>query len=468
MLHGVDVHARYQAGLQASTLAGVDFVITKATGGTGLVVDGWLGMLSGAKLTGVYHYAREKGYQGPAAQEAEHFISEARKAPADAMLILDWEEATNTNLGDTAWVEEWCQIVEKALGRRPVIYTGNQVLKQNPGWWDWSNAHDYFLWYARYPSSKPVGWQNYSLPAVPNWPDAKICMWQYSSAGGVPGCPGALDLNIFYGDAADWRALAAHTQKEESMTAEQTRQAVIATGRSLLNSAVYSNAWVGATLAQFKARRAGDCSDFTCAVFQPHGYKLPGMSWQQASSGTEVARWSGPRGGGIAAFNAIKAKLRPADIVCMALQGSTGISHVNLNVDGTTALDHGGPGRGPRVLRYDDRWLLGDATQWIVRRIIPDDKPGTATETATIDDLEEVIGEMKATHVIFERNGAIGIANVLAGTYQMMKTTEQFKDRVTVLKQAGAKVVEWRHLRPNPNVSKPNAVDNLDAWGQKI
>ena len=34
MLHGVDVHARYQAGLRASTLAGVDFVITKATGGT--------------------------------------------------------------------------------------------------------------------------------------------------------------------------------------------------------------------------------------------------------------------------------------------------------------------------------------------------------------------------------------------------------------------------------------------------
>ena len=139
---------------------------------------------------------------------------------------------------------------------------------------------------------------------------------------------------------------------------------------------------------------------------------------------------------------------------------------MNLNVDGTTALDHGGPGSGPRVLRYDDRWLLGDATQWIVRRIIPDDKPGTTT--TPLDDLEEVIGEMKATHVIFERNGAIGIANVLAGTYQMMKTAEQFKDRVTVLKQAGAKVVEWRYLRQNPDVSKPNVVDNLDAWGQKI
>ena len=33
MLHGVDVHARYQAGLVASALPDVDFVITKATGG---------------------------------------------------------------------------------------------------------------------------------------------------------------------------------------------------------------------------------------------------------------------------------------------------------------------------------------------------------------------------------------------------------------------------------------------------
>ena len=39
MLHVVDIHARYQAGLVASALAGVDFVITKATGGTSLVID---------------------------------------------------------------------------------------------------------------------------------------------------------------------------------------------------------------------------------------------------------------------------------------------------------------------------------------------------------------------------------------------------------------------------------------------
>ena len=463
MLHGVDVHARYQAGLQASTLAGVDFVITKATGGTSLVIDGWQAMLGGAELSGVYHYAREKGRAGTAAEEAANFIVQANKVP-DAVLFLDWEEPTSA-LGDASWVLEWMRLVEEGTGRRPVFYTYHAVLKAHPDPAQ-IQAAGYLLWYARYPYSAAVGWKDYEAPTAPIW--GKPLMWQYSSAGGIAGYAGALDLNIFYGDAADWRSIASPTEEDKSMTAEADRQAVIATGRSLLNSAVYSNAWIGATYALFKSRRAGDCSDFTAAVFEPHGYSLPGMSWQQASAGTEVARWSGARGGGIAAFNAIKSKLRPADIVCMSLQGSTGISHVNLNVDGTTALDHGGPGSGPRLLRYDDRWLLGDATRWIVRRIIPDDKPGTATETATIDDLEEVIGEMKATHVIFERNGAIGIANVLAGTYQMMKTTEQFKDRVTVLKQAGAKVVEWRHLRPNPDVSKPNAVDNLDAWGQKI
>ena len=126
--------------------------------------------------------------------------------------------------------------------------------------------------------------------------------------------------------------------------------------------------------------------------------------------------------------------------------------------------------RGPRVLRYDDRWLLGDATQWIVRRIIPDDKPGTATETATtqLDDLEEVIDEMKATHVIFNSGKSIGIANILAGTYQIMKNTQEFKDRVTYLKRTGAKVVEWKYLRQGDLAGKSNVVLNVGAMGRKI
>ena len=150
-LFGVDVHAKYQKGLQANKLPNVDFVITKCTGGKGLVIDGWEKMLNGSTLTGVYHYAREKGTQGTAKEEAANFISQAKKAPEDAMLVLDWEESTDNNLGDTDWVLVWCLTVEKALGRKPVIYTGNNVLKSYSAWWDWSNKYDYYLWYARYP-----------------------------------------------------------------------------------------------------------------------------------------------------------------------------------------------------------------------------------------------------------------------------------------------------------------------------
>ena len=214
-LLGVDVHARYQKGLQASKLPHVDFVITKCTGGNGFVIDGWETMLAGAELTGVYHYAREKGYQGTAKAEAEHFISEARKAPSDSMLVLDWEESSNTNLGDTDWVLEWCQIVEKALGRKPVIYTGNNVLLSYPQWWDWSNKYKYYLWYARYPYTKAVGWVDWDFPTVPNWPDEYVAIWQYSSAGGIDGWAGALDLNIFYGDKTKWKTVVGSTTVTE-------------------------------------------------------------------------------------------------------------------------------------------------------------------------------------------------------------------------------------------------------------
>ena len=228
-LFGVDVHAKYQKGLQANKLPNVDFVITKCTGGKGLVIGGWEKMLNGSTLTGVYHYAREKGTQGTAKEEAANFIAQAKKAPKDAMLVLDWEESTNTNLGNTDWVLEWCQLVEKSLKRKPVIYMGHSTLKKFSAWWDWSNKYGYYLWYARYPYSTKVGWKSYDFPIVPNWPDAKVAMWQYSEAGGIPGWSGGLDLNIFYGDKDKWKKVVGYTAKketEENLVSRRPAQAV--------------------------------------------------------------------------------------------------------------------------------------------------------------------------------------------------------------------------------------------------
>ena len=159
------------------------------------------------------------------------------------------------------------------------------------------------------------------------------------------------------------------------LTASQVRQAVIATGRSLLGRAAYSNAFYGATLAQIVARGAGDCSDFTQAIYGAHGVVLGAMSYEQASDGVRVARWTGQRGYGIAAFNQIRHLLEPADLIVMSLDHlrPTTISHVQANIDGWNALDHGA-GIGPKIVSITGRWLIGDATIWEVRRVIPDDE----------------------------------------------------------------------------------------------
>ena len=159
------------------------------------------------------------------------------------------------------------------------------------------------------------------------------------------------------------------------VTAGQVRQAVVATGRSLLGLASYSNAWYGATLSQFIARGAGDCSDFTQAIYGAHGIQLGAMSYEQSDDGVRIARWSGPRGQGVAAFNQIRHLLEPADLIVMSLdhRRPSTISHVQANIDGWNALDHGN-GIGPKIVSITGRWLIGDATIWEVRRVIPDDE----------------------------------------------------------------------------------------------
>ena len=251
------------------------------------------------------------------------------------------------------------------------------------------------------------------------------------------------------------------------MTAETDRPAVIATGRSLKGMCTYSNAWVGATLAQIKARKSGDCSDYTQAILGAHGYHVGAMSYQQALNGTEVASYRGPASGSIAAFNRIKNKIKTADIICMAIDSTRPgkVSHVEIFTETIPITLGHGSGIGPKEQDVRASWLLGKATFWTVRRIIPDDKPKTTTSTITaLTDIEEVVAEMKATHVIFQKGSAIYIANVLAGTYQKMATPDKFKRRVRALKYAGAKCVEWKYLvGGNSNIPSSPTVFGIEV-----
>lgn len=216
-------------------------------------------------------------------------------------------------------------------------------------------------------------------------------------------------------------------------TAKETRASVIKEMRSLKGTLAYRNDWVGPSLAQTKARKAGDCSDLTHAVFGQYGYKLGGMSRDQAKDGTSVAKWSGKRGGGVTAFNKIYKKVRQADIIVMDLTGGGYPTHVEtITADKSgNSIGHGW-GTGPKEQNLGVSWLLPKAYSWEVRRIIPDDKKTTTTKKkSTVTQAQKInyiYGRFKKVEAINKRLKRID--NLDARQKRMEKTLNQIAKKV--------------------------------------
>jgi hypothetical protein len=87
-----------------------------------------------------------------------------------------------------------------------------------------------------------------------------------------------------------------------------------------------------------------------------------------------------------------------------------------------------------------------------------------ATTLQPTEFLESVITNMKATHIIFQYNNGLCIANILAGTYSLQTTPKNFTEHVMVLKRAGAKIAEWKTMA----ASKSNIVANPAAFGVRV
>ena len=75
-MNGIDISS-WQTGINLNAVP-CDFVIVKATGGTGYVNPDYTRAMkqamSAGRKVGVYHYAREKGCKGSAAAEADFFV----------------------------------------------------------------------------------------------------------------------------------------------------------------------------------------------------------------------------------------------------------------------------------------------------------------------------------------------------------------------------------------------------------
>lgn len=192
MLKGIDISS-HQGDIDLSVLGGVDFVIVKATEGTGYVNPYCDSKYQQArnlgKCVGFYHFA---GTQGATA-EAEYFCDNCSGYFGTGIPVLDWE-------GDqsVAWVNEFVHHVHERTGVWPWIY-GNPW-RFNQGGVEQNCAR----WVAEYPNVIRPGLDFDPGQTPPA--DGLVACWQYASDGAVSGYSGNLDINEFYGDRNTWAA----------------------------------------------------------------------------------------------------------------------------------------------------------------------------------------------------------------------------------------------------------------------
>ena len=206
-LNGIDISS-WQDGLKPASMTTTDFIIVKATGGTSYTSSTYATQaaetVKAGKLLGLYHFARESSCAGTAEAEAKFFYSKVKSYIGTAVMALDYERDYSSS--SPAWCKTFLDTFYQLSGVRPVLYI-NQSTSVS---YDWSDvAKDYKLWLAQYASTASTGYK--SSP----WRSSSIGAWsepvlhQYTSSGRITGYGSRLDLDIFYGSADDWAALAA-------------------------------------------------------------------------------------------------------------------------------------------------------------------------------------------------------------------------------------------------------------------
>jgi GH25 family lysozyme M1 (1,4-beta-N-acetylmuramidase) len=201
-LSGIDI-SNHQKGIDLLNIE-ADFFIIKSSEGIGWTDPEFAVNVQKVRdtgmLVGFYHFARPVP-DNTAKAEAESFLKIIKPyVQVGDLLVLDWEAENQQN---TAWAEEWLDIVAKATNSNPLIYMNLSCANQ----YNWTSVKSkYKLWLAQYPTTAKQGYG----PAiaehgkVPGW---SVAMWQYTSAGRLDNWAGDLDLNVFYGTPVDWDSL---------------------------------------------------------------------------------------------------------------------------------------------------------------------------------------------------------------------------------------------------------------------
>jgi len=196
-IQGIDVSNWQPSDFHLLPQAGYDFAICKGTEGGpdasgAIYVDPsfsakWAAIKAAGLLRGVYHFARPD-LGNTAAAEAHAFLTKIGPLlePHD-VVAFDLEKGT----GDlAAYTQTFLDDVAAGIGFNPMLYSYPAFLAQHnlegkPG------LGKYGLWLADPNVTTPA-----QLPSIPGW--AFIAIWQSGTAQ-VPGFPGAVDHDVFFG-----------------------------------------------------------------------------------------------------------------------------------------------------------------------------------------------------------------------------------------------------------------------------
>lgn len=198
-VHGIDT-SRWQSSIDWPTARanGVNFAFLKATEGGDILdpafAQNWASSAQAGVPRGAYHFWY---HCRPAAEQARWFIKNVPRGAGALPPVLDmeWTPFSPTcTLRPTpeairAEATIFLDLLERHYGQRPILYSAPDFFEQNQMW-----RLDRTEFWLRSVAAHPQ-----DIYAGRHW-----TFWQYTGTGLVPGVRGKADINVFWGNAAQW------------------------------------------------------------------------------------------------------------------------------------------------------------------------------------------------------------------------------------------------------------------------
>ena len=284
MLRGIDI-AYPQAGLDLATVASkVDFVFVKATDGVSIVdpnCDGWVEQASALGLRwGFYHEMTA----ATGIAQADWFYENCKNYFGHGIPVLVIEGMTGYP-NDPGRAEDFVRRLQKLSGITPMLYIGGAPLSEKRDEWQRLLDLGCALWIANYYYGyEAVGYeidQNCMSDPSP-WPFASA--WQFTSCGDL-GAGYRFDLDLFFGDAAAWDAIAGSSDTTGDTTATPDGSIL-----ELAASVMRGEFGDGDERRGRLGSRYGEVQDFVNGIFSQSAQALAARVWAGDFGNGDVRR----------------------------------------------------------------------------------------------------------------------------------------------------------------------------------